>query len=402
MLFSPLVIFHICAGSIGLLSGAAAMVFRKGSRRHSLSGKVFALSMLSMSATGAYMGFVQHLASMQSQMMNIFNGVLTFYLVATGWATSRRGPGKTGIFDWGAFLVVAAVAAGLMTYGIKAATNHSGLADGYPAGMYFFFGSVALLSAAGDLRMLLRGGVFGAPRVARHLWRMSFALLIAATSFFLGQQKVFPASVQGSALFYAPPLLVLVSMIFWLIRVQFSNAYKKQSREQLRKVSNQNASSLIQPQPSGSMTSTARSVGFVVLSTVIAVTVSAQSAHSDSSLQQKLESLRRSAMTAWQTRDVPALNGIMSPDFVFVGPGGPIPREQWLGGLLHCSLGSYTMDQVQFHQLSADSAVLIYKLHYVGQCDGNPNSSDSIVEDTAVRREQRWWIVNTSFMPQQK
>jgi hypothetical protein len=39
-------------------------------------------------------------------------------------------------------------------------------------GMAFFMGSMLLLAAAGDLRMLLRGGLFGSLRVVRHLWRM--------------------------------------------------------------------------------------------------------------------------------------------------------------------------------------------------------------------------------------
>jgi hypothetical protein len=40
-----------------------------------------------------------------------------------------------------------------------------------------------LLAAAGDLRMLLRGGLFGAQRIARHLWRMCFGLFIARDLF---------------------------------------------------------------------------------------------------------------------------------------------------------------------------------------------------------------------------
>jgi hypothetical protein len=52
--------------------------------------------------------------------------------------------------------------------------------------MTFFMGSVMLLAGAGDVRMLVRGGVFGAKRIARHLWRMCFGLFIAAGSFFLG------------------------------------------------------------------------------------------------------------------------------------------------------------------------------------------------------------------------
>ncbi|MGA2098047.1 MAG: hypothetical protein ABSH39_17235 [Candidatus Acidiferrum sp.] len=45
--------------------------------------------------------------------------------------------------------------------------------------MFFFLGSICLLAAAGDIRKLVSGGLFGAKRVARHLWRMCFGLFIA-------------------------------------------------------------------------------------------------------------------------------------------------------------------------------------------------------------------------------
>jgi hypothetical protein len=46
-----LLFFHICSGAMGLLSGAAAMSFRKGSRRHRLAGDVFVIAMLSLGAS---------------------------------------------------------------------------------------------------------------------------------------------------------------------------------------------------------------------------------------------------------------------------------------------------------------------------------------------------------------
>ena len=39
---SPVLIVHISAGMVGLLSGTAAMLFRKGSRRHAVAGKTIA------------------------------------------------------------------------------------------------------------------------------------------------------------------------------------------------------------------------------------------------------------------------------------------------------------------------------------------------------------------------
>src|SRR5712672_3606603 len=105
MSLSPILLFHICAGTLGVLSGVVAASFRKGSRRHRVAGKVFAISMLSLGASGVYMAFLK------SQPGNVLGGTLTFYLVATAWITAKRRDGATGIFDWGALLVVSAVTA---------------------------------------------------------------------------------------------------------------------------------------------------------------------------------------------------------------------------------------------------------------------------------------------------
>jgi hypothetical protein len=93
MRFSPILLFHICAGTLGLLSGAVAIFFRKGSPRHALAGKVFVISMLSMAASGAFM------AVLKSQPGNVVGGTFTFYLVATAWLTARRADGKTTTFE---------------------------------------------------------------------------------------------------------------------------------------------------------------------------------------------------------------------------------------------------------------------------------------------------------------
>lgn len=196
-----------------MLSGAAAMAFRKGSRQHRAAGNAFVVSMLGLSATGAYLGFLAQEA------LNGLMGTLTFYLVATAWRTARRRDGKTGPVDWGALTVPLAVGAALVTYGLEAASSQTGSKDGFPAAAYFVFASVALLLAAGDLRMLLRGGVFGAHRVARHVLRMCLALFVAVASFFLGQQQVFPSEMRNTFPLYAPVLLTIALGVFWMVRV---------------------------------------------------------------------------------------------------------------------------------------------------------------------------------------
>src|SRR5438034_1162492 len=99
MNLSPVLFFHICAGTSGLFSGAAALSFRKGSRWHALAGRVFVGSMLAMAAGAVYLAIVKH------QPNNIGGGIFTFYLILTAWLTARRADGETSKFDWVAFLI---------------------------------------------------------------------------------------------------------------------------------------------------------------------------------------------------------------------------------------------------------------------------------------------------------
>jgi hypothetical protein len=218
---SPLLLLHIVAGTLGMLSGFVAVFLLKGSRRHGLAGNVFVVAMLILSASGAYMAF------MKSQPGNVLGGTLTFYLVATAWFAARRQAVETGILDWGALLIVFAVAGFNLTYGVEAAISADGLKYGYPAGPYFFLGSVAVLATVGDVRMLLRGGISGTQRIARHLWRMCFALFIAAASIFLARQQIFPDVMRKTGALFFLSFLPLLLMIFWMVRVRFTNAFRK-------------------------------------------------------------------------------------------------------------------------------------------------------------------------------
>jgi hypothetical protein len=222
MAYSSLLVFHICGAIVGLLSGTAALIFRKGFRYHRAAGNVFFVSMLVMSASGAAIA-----AFIKPNMGNVFGGVVTFYLVATGWLTVLRKEKETGLAEFGLLLVALAAGAGGLTYGWEAAHSATGLKEGYPPAPYIIFGCLSSLSAASDVRMLIRGGVSGPARIARHLWRMCVAFLIAALSFFLGKQQHFPQAIRGSQILNVPMILILIIMIYWLVRVRVTNSYKK-------------------------------------------------------------------------------------------------------------------------------------------------------------------------------
>jgi hypothetical protein len=234
MPYPPILLVHILAGTVGLLSGTAAILFRKGSPRHVLAGRIFVASMLTMAVGATYLAIVKH------QSGNIGGGILTFYLIGTGWLTARRRDGETARFDW--LLLLIPLTLGILTWtnGIKIVRSGASSQDGVPVGMTFFMGSIMLVAAAGDLRMLLHHGLFGAKRIARHLWRMCFGLFIASGSFFFGPSnrplrllsrvglgQHLPPALFSTALYMVLTLLPLILLIFWLLRVRFSSAYKR-------------------------------------------------------------------------------------------------------------------------------------------------------------------------------
>jgi hypothetical protein len=213
-----LLILHILAGTVGLLAGTVALGVRKGDRLHRSSGNVFTVAILILASSALY------LAIMKSQHGNIIASIITFYMIATAWLAGRRR--GIGGLDLAALLVGICGAAAIITLGVHTLHHPD---KNTPAAMCFFLGVVLLLAAGGDIRILVRGGISGRPRVMRHLWRMCFGLFFATLSFFLGQQQVFPAFLRGSLFLTVLAFLPLPVMIYWLFRVRFSKAYKTQS-----------------------------------------------------------------------------------------------------------------------------------------------------------------------------
>ena len=215
---------HIAGGSVALIAGAAALfLFRKGGRLHGQAGTIFFAGMLVLGGTGAL------IAAVEPERGTAMIGLLVCYLVITSWVTVRRRDGEAGRFERYAFAFALACAITMLGFGIQGLNSPDGRVDSLPAAVHFPFAALMALAAALDLNFLLRGTLTPPQRIARHLWRMCAALLIAAFSFFLGQQKVMPEFIQGSPLLFVPPLATLAAMIFWIFRVRFARTWRKRT-----------------------------------------------------------------------------------------------------------------------------------------------------------------------------
>jgi uncharacterized membrane protein len=214
MTFLILLMAHVAGATVALLAGFLAMLLRKGSGLHGAAGALFAVSMTVMSASAAYIA-----AFLRPNMINVVAGSLSLYLVATSWRAARDRNGRAGGFERAALLWVVATGAASIAFGFEAVASPSGTKDGMPAAIYFIFGTVALLHAVADARMLARGGVAGPQRIARHLRRMCLALLIASLSLYPGQARLFPHWLRATNLLFVPHILLAGSAALWMARM---------------------------------------------------------------------------------------------------------------------------------------------------------------------------------------
>lgn len=201
-----LVPLHIIGGAIAIAAGFVALYALKGGTLHRKSGTIFACATLVMSLSGAMMAIGRPGAA-----VNIPAGLVTAYLVITSLATVRSPFAGSRRLDRAAMVAAFAIGAGSLLVAI------TGGARGGMAFPLVMFGVVALFAGEGDRRMIRAGGLKGASRLRRHLWRMCTALFIAAASFFLGPVRRIPEPLRIPALRLIP-LLVLVTMAYWLWR----------------------------------------------------------------------------------------------------------------------------------------------------------------------------------------
>ena len=217
-----LITIHILSGAVGLLSGATAFFTLKGANLHRRSGQLFVVSMILMAITGGI------IAAFELEMLNMVAASLTLYLVISAFLTV-----KYANIGLGRRLNCVAMLLGLLVgiagvfVGIGGLKTPDGMIDGQPAQVAIVFGSVALIAVLLDVRMMFFGGLQGKHRLLRHLWRMGFALFIAAASFFLGQSQIMPEPIRNLAVLSIPVFAVILLTLYWIVRVQFFQLRKQ-------------------------------------------------------------------------------------------------------------------------------------------------------------------------------
>jgi uncharacterized membrane protein len=209
---------HIVAGGLAVVLGFTALFVRKGRTVHRGSGLLFVYAMLVMAVSAFIVAFLKSPAD-----PNVIASIAPIYFVVTALMTVRPVSSPTRRISVAALGVAVSLALFWTVCGVVALNSPGGAANGVPFVMHFFFAVLMTMAAIGDVRFMRNGISRGGPRLARHLWRMCFALFIAAGSFFAIRErvaKILPEPFTSGPMRALPILLLFGAMFYWLWRVR--------------------------------------------------------------------------------------------------------------------------------------------------------------------------------------
>lgn len=217
-----LLAIHIAAGALAMIFGAVALIFKKGGAIHRRSGMLFVFAMLVMGMSASILELLKTASS-----SNVVPALMSIYFVGTAVITVRRRSQWTSAINIASLTVALGLALVSIAGGMKALNTAGPSSGGVPfrtiGVMSFVLAAILLLAAAGDARLVRAGVLRGAARLHRHLWRMCFALFIAAGSFFSIRErvaKVLPAPLTTGWMRALPILMLFAAMFYWMWRVR--------------------------------------------------------------------------------------------------------------------------------------------------------------------------------------
>ena len=204
MLALTLLVIHIAAGSIALLTALAALVTAKGGTIHVRAGRVYAIGMTLIFLTAV------PLAILGADVFLLLIAFFSFYLIFAGWRFARNRSRRPQPMDWVAVAIMGLT--GLAMWGYAVALGVSG--SGQWVTM-LAFGSIAVALSVAD-GLFFNQGRSGrrrpAPylRIQRHLTNMMAGTIATVTAVMVVNVSMDPVWVP-----WLLPTVVITPLIVW-------------------------------------------------------------------------------------------------------------------------------------------------------------------------------------------
>ena len=204
MLALTLLVIHIAAGSIALLTALAALVTAKGGTIHVRAGRVYAIGMTLIFLTAV------PLAILGADVFLLLIAFFSFYLIFAGWRFARNRSRRPQPVDWVAVAIMGLT--GLAMWGYAVALGLSG--SGQWVTM-LAFGSIAVALSVAD-GLFFNQGRSGrrrpAPylRIQRHLTNMMAGTIATVTAVMVVNVSMDPVWLP-----WLLPTVVITPLIVW-------------------------------------------------------------------------------------------------------------------------------------------------------------------------------------------
>lgn len=206
VLFNTFLILHIVAGTIGLLTGTFNIIGKKGGKVHTMVGKLFLYSMLTVSASA----FV--LSVLHPNYFLFIVAVFTLYMVSSGtrylYLKQLSKGQKPATIDWllTYFMLVFGIL--FMLFG----TYH--LIHKNSFGLVFIvFGGIGLRMVQSDFKNFRGKSKIANVWLITHIGRMTGTYIAAFTAFLVVNNKVIPSYIA-----WLLPTVFFLPLIFIWIR----------------------------------------------------------------------------------------------------------------------------------------------------------------------------------------
>lgn len=204
MLNTILLIIHIGAGSVALLTAAIAVFTPKGRKWHILSGRAYTVVMTLVFLTAV------PLALLGASIFLLLISIFSFYLVFAGWRFARNRRGIPHAVDWAATAIMLTTGLGMGVYaGVLA-----GSGDSQWVTMTLFAALAVGLGVADGLYHRL-GRTGGGRRVSRHLSNMLGGTIATITAVLVVNVETNPPWIA----WITPTVVITPFIVWWNFRV---------------------------------------------------------------------------------------------------------------------------------------------------------------------------------------
>ena len=204
MLALILLVIHITAGSIALLTAFVALVTAKGGVIHVRAGRVYAIGVSVIFLTAV------PLAVLGADVFLLLIAFFSFYLVFAGWRFARNRSRRAQPVDWIAVAIMGLTGLGMWAYAVVLGLSGSGQ---WVTMLAFGFIAVALSVADGLFFMQGRSAnrrPAAYRRIQRHLTNMMAGTIATVTAVMVVNVSLNPVWLP-----WLLPTIVITPLIVW-------------------------------------------------------------------------------------------------------------------------------------------------------------------------------------------